>query len=39
MQVIGAVLAVVSTAMDVSINSNVPAKLLLASMHLVVGVA
>jgi hypothetical protein len=39
MQVIGAVFAVVSTEMDVSIDSSVAAKLLLASMHLVVGVA
>jgi len=37
--VLGTVIAVASTAMDVSIDSTVSAKLLLASMHIVTGVA
>ena len=37
--VLGGVIAVASTVMDVSIDSAVSAKLLLASMHLVTGLA
>jgi hypothetical protein len=39
LQAVGAVVAVVSVAMDLSIDSTVAAKATLALMHLVVGVA
>ena len=39
LQILGAVIAVGSTVMDVGIDSALPAKLLLASMHIVTGVA
>jgi hypothetical protein len=39
LQILGAVVAVLSTGMDVSIDATLPAKLTLACMHLVVGLA
>jgi hypothetical protein len=39
LQVLGAVIAVASTAMDIPIDSTLAAKLSLASMHLVMGFA
>jgi uncharacterized protein DUF6069 len=39
LQVLGAVIAVASTSMDIGIDSTVAAKLSLATMHLVMGIA
>lgn len=39
LQVLGAVIAIASTSMDIGIDSTVAAKLSLASMHIVMGVA